>query len=98
KPILGRLPKSFAKRSPPLREQIAVGRQYVCIPPFPTDRRINCNAACFSQQSSTHNCRRNRDRCITQKTSVKRSRFVRRERRDKTRFHSPGPRCFGHHC
>src|SRR5437773_9161895 len=95
--IFGRKPKAFAKTSSALREQIEVGRQYVCISPFPTDRSIHCNAACFSQQSSTHNCRRNRDRCITQKTSVKRSRVVRRERRDKARFQSPGPRWHGYH-
>src|SRR5205814_10423629 len=56
KQIFGRKPKAFAKTSSALREQIEVGRQYVCISPFPTDRSINCNAACFSQQSSTHNC------------------------------------------
>src|SRR5947208_12344879 len=81
--IFGCEPKAFAKTSSALREQIEVGRQYVCVSPFPTDRSINCNAACFSsQQSSIHNRRRNRNRCITQKTSIKRSRFVRRERRD----------------
>src|SRR5438046_8618978 len=98
KQIFGRKPKAFAKTSSALREQIEVGRQYVCVSPFPTDRSINCNGACFSKQSSTRNCRRNRSRCITQKTSVKRSRFIPSQRRDKTRFHSSGPRCFGHHC
>src|SRR6266480_3006688 len=97
--IFGRKPKAFAKTSSALREQIEVRRQYVCVSPFPTDRSINCNAACFSsQQSSAHNCRRNRSRCITQKTSVKHCRFIRGQRRDKTRFHSSGPRRLGHHC
>src|SRR5205823_5204323 len=49
KQIFGRKPKAFAKTSSALREQIEVGRQYVCITPFPTDRSINCNTACFSQ-------------------------------------------------